>query len=214
MKQGRLFQIVYFLLEVGKTTAPELAKKFEVSIRTIYRDLDMISEAGIPVYATQGKGGGISLLPDYVLDKAILSDQEKEKILMSLQSITATGDTKAEELLSKLGALFKTRSTNWIEVDFSDWIHRNPEQNIFDTVKDAIFNSNRIAISYFGSNGFFTERTIEPLKLVFKSKDWYLYAFCLLRKDYRFFKLTRIKEMKACQIHLQEMSLNTQSRRL
>ena len=96
MQENRLFKIVYYLLERGKSTAPELAERFEVSIRTIYRDLDAISAAGIPIYAIQGKGGGISLLQNYVLDKSILSDQEKEKILMALQGLIAIEDKKTD----------------------------------------------------------------------------------------------------------------------
>lgn len=196
MQENRLFKIVYYLLDKGKSTAPELAEKFEVSIRTIYRDLDAISAAGIPIYATQGKGGGISLLQDYILDKSLLSDQEKEKILMGLQGIIATEDTRADELLSKLGGLFQAKITNWIEVDFSDWVKNTPNQDVFNTIKGAIFTKNRIVLSYFGSNGSFSKRTVEPVKLVFKSKDWYLYGFCLLKNDFRFFKLTRIKELE------------------
>ena len=196
MQENRLFKIVYYLLDKGKSTASELAEKFEVSIRTIYRDLDAISAAGIPIYATQGKGGGISLLQDYVLDKSLLSDHEKEKILMALQGIIATDDTKASELLSKLGGLFQSKITSWIEVDFSDWVKNTPNQDVFNTIKRAIFTKNRILFSYFGSNGSFSKRTIEPIKLVFKSKDWYLCGFCLLKNDFRFFKLTRIKELE------------------
>lgn len=196
MQESRLFKIVYYLLDKGKSTAPELAEKFEVSIRTIYRDLDAISAAGIPIYAMQGKGGGISLLQDYILDKSLLSDQEKEKILMALQGIIATEDTKADELLSKLGGIFQTKIQDWIEVDFSDWIKNTPNQDVFNTIKGAIFTKNTIKFSYFGSNGSFSKRTAEPIKLVFKSKDWYLYGFCLLKNDFRFFKLTRIKDLE------------------
>ena len=85
MEQGRLFKIVYYLLDKGKATAPELAGNFEVSVRTIYRDLDAISAAGIPIYATQGKGGGIFLMPEFVLDRSLLTPQEKEQVLMALQ---------------------------------------------------------------------------------------------------------------------------------
>lgn len=196
MQEHRLFKIVYYLLEKGKSTAPELAERFEVSIRTIYRDLDAISASGIPIYATQGKGGGISLLPDFVLDKSLLSEQEKEQILMALQGIIATGDIKADELLTKLGGLFQSKATNWIEVDFSDWVKNNPKQDVFNTLKEAIFNRRLIRFSYFGSNGVFSSRTVEPAKLVFKSKDWYLYGFCRSRNDFRFFKLTRMKELE------------------
>lgn len=196
MQEHRLFKIVYYLLEKGKSTAPELAERFEVSIRTIYRDLDAISASGIPIYATQGKGGGISLLPDFVLDKSLLSEQEKEQILMALQGIIATGDIKADELLTKLGGLFQSRTTNWIEVDFSDWVKNTPKQEVFNTLKEAIFDRRLIRFSYFGSNGVFSSRTVEPAKLVFKSKDWYLYGFCRSRNDFRFFKLTRMKELE------------------
>ena len=134
MQENRLFKIVYYLLERGKSTAPELAERFEVSIRTIYRDLDAISAAGIPIYAIQGKGGGISLLQNYVLDKSILSDQEKEKILMALQGLIAIEDKKTDELLSKLGGLFQSKISNWIEVDFSDWVSNTHMQDTFNLI--------------------------------------------------------------------------------
>ena len=197
MQNSRLFRIVYYLLDKGKCTAPELADKFEVSTRTIYRDLDVISAAGIPIYATQGKGGGISILPEYVIGNAFLSDEEKETIIMALQGIAVTSET-ADDLLSKLGALFQTRAENWIEVDFSGWIKNNPDGDIFHSIKTAIFRKVLISFSYFGNNGCCSERTVEPMKLVFKSKDWYLYGFCRLRNDFRFFKLTRIKNLILC----------------
>lgn len=196
MQESRLFRIIYYLLDKGKSTAPELAEKFEVSVRTIYRDIDIISSMGIPVYAMQGKGGGITLLDNFVLDKSLLSTREKEQILMALQGIIATEPNNSDELLTKLGSLFQTKNTNWIEVDFSNWVKRNPSQDIFQLMKSAIFSRNVISFRYFSSNRESTKRRVEPLKLVFKSKDWYLYGFCLIRNDYRFFKLTRIKEME------------------
>ncbi len=120
MRESRLFRIVYYLLQNGKATAPELAQKFEVSIRTIYRDIDSISSAGIPIYATQGKGGGISILNDYTLDKSLFSEQEQEQMLTALQGMIATTEKNSNELLIKLNGLFQIKSTNWIEVDFSD----------------------------------------------------------------------------------------------
>lgn len=194
MQMDRLFQIVYYLLENRKSSAPELAKKFEVSTRTIYRDLDIISAAGIPIYTTQGKGGGVSLLDNYVLDKSLFSEKEQEQILMALQGIASTEGENADELLSKLSALFQIKWTDWIEVDFSDW-NKNKADQVFAKVKKAIFERRIIIFSYFGSNGRYLSRSVKPIKLVFKGKDWYLYGFCLLRNDYRFFKLTRIKDL-------------------
>ena len=196
MRESRLFRIVYYLLQNGKATAPELAQKFEVSIRTIYRDVDSISSAGIPIYVTQGKGGGISILNDYTLDKSLFSEQEQEQMLTALQGMIATTEKNSNELLTKLSGLFQIKSTNWIEVDFSDWAHRTPQQDTFNIIKEAIFQKRTISFCYFSGKGNKEKRNVRPIRLVFKSKSWYLYSFCLLRNDYRFFKLTRIKELE------------------
>lgn len=196
MQESRLFRIVYYLLQNGKATAPELAEKFEVSIRTIYRDIDALSSAGIPIYATQGKGGGISILNDYTLDKSLFSEQEQEQMLTALQGMTATTGKNSNELLTKLSGLFQIKSTNWIDVDFSDWAYRAPQQDTFNIIKEAIFQKRVISFCYFSGKGNKEKRNVKPIQLVFKSKSWYLYSFCLLRNDYRFFKLTRIKELE------------------
>ena len=196
MRESRLFRIVYYLLQNGKATAPELAQKFDVSIRTIYRDIDSISSAGIPIYAAQGKGGGISILNDYTLDKCLFSEQEQELMLSALQGMIATTEKNSNELLTKLSGLFQIKSTNWIEVDFSDWAHRTPQQDTFNIIKEAIFQKRIISFCYFSGKGNKEKRNVRPIRLVFKSKSWYLYSFCLLRNDYRFFKLTRIKELE------------------
>ena len=119
----------------GRATAPELAEKFEVSVRTIYRDLDAISAAGIPIYTVQGKGGGIFILPEFVLEKSLLTPQEKEQILMALQGLAAAEDSRTDELLTKLGGLFRVQGANWIEVDFSDWHKNTAGAELFDELK-------------------------------------------------------------------------------
>ncbi|MFQ6837696.1 MAG: helix-turn-helix transcriptional regulator [Thomasclavelia spiroformis] len=196
MQESRLFKIIYYLIDRGKTTAPELAEKFEVSVRTIYRDIDIISSVGVPIYATQGKGGGIAILDGYTLDKSIFSNKEKEQILNSLQSFIVTKGENTDDLLRKLGALFHMQPTNWIEIDFSDWVHKTHAQNVFHDIKKAILDRYIISFEYFNNQGDKVVRHVQPFKLVFKSKSWYLYGFCILRTDYRFFKLTRIKNLK------------------
>ena len=91
MSDSRLFNILYYLLDKGRATAPELAARFEVSPRTIYRDVEALSGAGIPVYAEQGRNGGISLLPGFALDKAILSAHDQQGILAAVRRSSATG---------------------------------------------------------------------------------------------------------------------------
>lgn len=115
--------------------------------------------------------------------------------MMALQGMIATEQNHSDELLTKLGSLFQSKNTNWIEVDFSDWVKNNSSQDVFNLIKSAIFSRNVITFQYFSGNGKRTKRRVEPLKLVFKSKDWYLYGFCLTRNDYRYFKLTRIKDL-------------------
>lgn len=195
MKESRLFRILYYLLEHKKATAPELAEEFEVSVRTIYRDMDYISSAGIPIYATQGKDGGIAIPDSFTLDKSMFSEEEKEQIVTGLEALIATDGKNTDELLVKLKTLFQIQKTNWIEVDFSDWFQENPEQNIFNEIKKAILDRHVISFEYFNHQGNDTFRRIQPFKLVFKSKAWYVYGFCLLKNDYRLFKLTRIKKL-------------------
>lgn len=120
MQESRLFRIVYFLLNRGQVTAAELAREFEVSVRTIYRDIDALSGAGIPVYAETGRNGGISLLDNYVLDRTILSEKERQDILAALQSLSAAGNTCDKATLDKLSALFRlplTTGMKWISPD-------------------------------------------------------------------------------------------------
>lgn len=121
MQESRLFKIVYYLLEKGQATAPELAEKFEVSVRTIYRDIDALSGAGISIYAEAGRNGGIHLMNNFVLDKAVLSEEEKQEILVALQSINITKNNSSSQTLQKLSAMFQLHSENWLEVDFSGW---------------------------------------------------------------------------------------------
>ncbi|MGF0047202.1 helix-turn-helix transcriptional regulator [Streptococcus hyointestinalis] len=195
MKESRLFRILYYLLEHKKATAPELAEEFEVSVRTIYRDIDYISSAGIPIYATQGKNGGIAILDSFTLDKSMFSEAEKEQILSGLEALIATDGKATDELLVKLKTLFQIQKTNWIEVDFSDWFQEKPTQNVFNDIKTAILNRHIISFEYFNHQGNNLFRHIQPLKLLFKGKAWYVYGFCLLRNEPRFFKLTRIKHL-------------------
>lgn len=205
MKDNRLFRILYYILEKGKVTANELADKFEVSVRTIYRDIDSISSAGIPIYALQGKGGGIEIAEDFVLSKSLLSENEKQQIMSALQGLDNTTIQRENELLTKLSAHFKMKNTSWIEVDFNNWQNNKMYEKTFDDIKSAILSKNIISFTYFSSNEKETDRSVKPVRLLFKSQDWYLYALCLLRNDFRYFKLSRIKNLE---IHTEKFDDN------
>lgn len=196
MKENRYFRMIYLLLEKGRMTAPELAQYFEVSVRTIYRDIDILSAAGIPIYAMPGQGGGIAIQDHFVLNRSILSEEEQKQILMALQGIRLVDEENTAGLLSKLGSVFQKQNSNWFEIDFSTWTKTSAGRDTFYLLQSAIFKSRRVAFRYYNGRGEVLERVVEPLKLVFKSADWYVYGFCLHRNDYRFFKLTRIRELK------------------
>lgn len=196
MQINRLLEIVYILLNKKNVTARELSEHFEVSQRTIYRDIDALSEAGIPVYTNKGKGGGIRLLDNYVLNKSILSDEEQVDILSSLQGLNALNVPHIEPVLKKLAVVFDKNNSSWIDVDFSGWGTSDLEREKFSLLKEAILNSNQVTFDYFSSYGEKTERTIEPVKILFKGQGWYIYGFCRLKEDFRIFKITRIKNLK------------------
>ena len=195
MQESRLFQIVYYLLDKGQATAPELAKRFEVSARTIYRDIDALSGAGIPVYAEAGRNGGIRLMSDFVLDQALLSWEEKQEILAALQSINITRNLTESQTLQKLSAMFALPSENWLEVDFSRWGNQGFDKEKFELLKTAVIHRRHVKIRYAGSGGDVGERTVQPYKLVYRAKAWYLKAFCTEKQDMRTFKLNRILEL-------------------
>lgn len=196
MKGNRLFEIIYILLDKKNVKAKELAEYFEVSQRTIYRDIEDLSQAGVPIYMTKGKGGGISLLSDFILNKTVLSHEEKKEILAAMQGLNAVNQNEFNGALSKLSSFLGGNNENWIEVDFSNWDKNNDLGDKFTSIKNSIINKNLISFEYFNSKGESLERSVEPLKLVFKGQGWYLYAYCKQRKDNRFFKLTRMNNVK------------------
>ena len=195
MQTERLFEIVYTLLNRGTVTAQELADKLNVSKRTILRDIETLTLAKVPVYTTQGKGGGVSLLEGYVLDKAVLSDEEKEQILLGIKTLLPTGGASGKAL-SKLGSLFSVKNTDWIEVDFSRWSNPTHDREKFDNLKNAVMQRKALAFSYPNSVGEISERKAYPLKLVFQGQAWYIQAFCLLKEDYRTFKINRMIDLQ------------------
>ncbi|WP_278453253.1 helix-turn-helix transcriptional regulator [Thomasclavelia spiroformis] len=191
MQESRLFKIIYYLMENGKSTAPELAEKLEVSIRTIYRDIDIISSVGVPIYVTTGRNGGIQIDDSFVLDRLILSDKEKEDIITALKSVSIVDDRNSDTL-SKLSAIFNTKNEDWLEVDFSRWGNKAQDNTMFQKLKEAIISRKMLCIVYANTRGEVIERVICPLKMVYKAKNWYIKSFCMNKSNFRIFKLTRI----------------------
>ncbi|MDO4356072.1 MAG: YafY family protein [Clostridia bacterium] len=199
MKLNRLFEITSILLNRRTVTAAELAERFGVSVRTIYRDIDVLSASGVPVYTTQGAGGGISLLEEYSVNRAMLSDEDRRSILFALQSLQATRYPQVEGVLEKLGGLFRGGASDWLAVDFTPWGSDPNASNRFEDVRNAILSRRVVEVEYVDSQNRRTTRQMEPLRLEFKQSAWYLWGWCRLRKEYRSFRMSRIKRVTITQ---------------
>lgn len=193
MQINRLFEIVYLLLRRGRLTARELSERFEVSTKTIYRDVEVLSAAGIPVYMTKGHGGGIQLLEEYVLDRALLSEDDQNAILASLQGMSAVEVLTKEDTLQRLQALFQKREEPWIDVDFSDW--GNVLKERFEALRSALLARRIVEFDYISSEDVCSHREVEPLQLCFRDRAWYLIGFCKTRGAQRMFRLSRMRRL-------------------
>ena len=199
MQINRLFEMVYILLNKKNVTAKELAEHFEVSIRTVYRDIETLTFAGIPIYSSRGKNGGIRLLESYVLNKTLISQDEQNEILYALQSLKAASYPEVEEILEKMSLIFNKSSDNWIEIDFSRY--GTEDSTLFENIKKAILNKKTVNFTYHNTKGEKSRRTADPLKIWFKEKAWYLFAYCHEKKSIRQFKINRIKGLTLTEEH-------------
>ena len=191
---NRLLGIIYILMTRGTVTASALAQHFEVSVRTIYRDIESLSIAGIPVYTKKGKNGGLCLTEQFVLNKMLITDEEQQQILSALVSVRETGALAEQKTLQKLGEFFRTEPIKWLAIDLSDW--SGTRKQLYEDIKMAVLTQRVVRFDYYGQNGTMYKRTVEPVQLVFKEYTWYLRAFCRKRQAMRLFKLFRIKRFE------------------
>ena len=196
MKIDRLIGILSILLQQEKVTAPELAAKFEVSRRTINRDIENLCKAGIPISTTQGVGGGISIMDGYRMDRTILTSRDMKMILAGLRSLdSVSGSHYYGQLMEKIkaGSSEFVNGSESILIDLSSWYKDSLSKRI-ELIQNAIEERNVIRFNYYSPNGDST-REMEPYFLIFKWSNWYVWGWCMLREDYRMFKLTRMESI-------------------
>ncbi|MBC6116773.1 YafY family transcriptional regulator [Listeria innocua] len=204
MKVDRLMSIVLILLDKERISAQELADRFEVSLRTIYRDIDAIDLAGVPIRSTPGVGGGFEIMPDYKMDSKVFSTADLSAILMGLSSLSNM--VHGDELIN---ALAKIKSfipadrakeielkANQIYIDLSQWMGNNNLQPHVEIIKVALQENKLLTFEYIAHQGNKTERIVEPYQLVMKSSHWYLYGYCQSRNDFRLFRLSRMSGLQ------------------
>lgn len=193
MKLDRLIGILSVLLQQEKITAPELAERFEVSRRTINRDIEDLCKAGIPVLTTQGAGGGICIMEGYRMDRTILTSKDMQMILAGLRSLDSVSGSRCYgQLMEKLqaGSSDFVRGRDSLLIDLSSWYKDSLAPKI-SVIQDAIEERKKLSFCYYGSGGD-SIRLIEPYYLIFKWSSWYVWGWCQERKDFRLFKLNRM----------------------
>lgn len=206
MKVDRLVSIIMILLEKKKVSADELANTFEVSKRTIYRDIDSICMAGIPIRATSGVGGGFEIMPNFKIDKNVFTEDDLSTLLMGLSSLSSVG--RGDEIIhtiSKVRSFIPSAQadaialkTSQICIDVNSWTSNPFVKDYLKKIELALEERLLLSFSYIDRQGNAVPRTVEPYQLVSKNSSWYFYGFCHLRKDYRLFKLSRIIDLKVC----------------
>lgn len=203
MKVDRLVSIIMILLDKERIGAQELADMFEVSPRTIYRDIDAINMAGIPIRGASGVGGGFEIMQEYKIDKKVFSTADLSAILMGLSSLSnmvrgnelANALAKVKSLIPADKAKDVEFKSNQICIDLSAWMGNRNIQPYLEIIKTALQENRLLSFEYVALHGNKTSRTVEPYQLVLKSSHWYFQGYCHKRNDFRLFRLSRISNL-------------------
>ncbi|MDS1003036.1 YafY family protein [Clostridium sporogenes] len=205
MKINRLLAIVVILLNREKISASELAEKFEVSVRTIYRDIDAINLAGIPIVSQAGNNGGFYIIDNYKINHQLLTLEDMISIIEALKNMNRfLEDKNIEVAIEKVKNIVPKEKKEVFDLHFDQmfvdtlpWgFKKCDEENLkYKIIHNAVESKNCIAFDYRNSKSEYNWRKVEPLTLVFKGFYWYLFSFCKLRNDYRFFKLSRMENL-------------------
>jgi len=196
MKIDRLIGIITILLRQDKATAPELAERFEVSRRTLYRDIEDICKAGIPLVTIPGRGGGISIAEGYKIDSSLFTEDELQAVFAGLKGIDSVSKSPhLRDILEKLSPKSCQISLDdAIVIDLASYYRPSLTWKI-EQIKTAIHERRLISFSYYYEKGE-SHRTIEPYRVVFKWSSWYVWGWCLERGDFRLFKLNRLWDLE------------------
>lgn len=213
MKIDRMIGILSILLQKEKVTAPYLAEKFEVSRRTINRDIEALCMAGIPLVTEQGQNGGISIMEGYKIDRTLFTTQDMQAILAGLRSLdSVSGTNQYLQLMEKLsaGASNLLAGDTHILIDLSSW-YKSALSPKIELLHNAILTANKVSFTYFSPKEE-SKRTVEPYDLVFQWAGWYLWGWCERREEFRLFKLMRMTNLSAgepfekCAVSLPDLS--------
>ncbi len=203
MRIDRMLAITILLLNREKISAKELAEKYGVSVRTIYRDIDALNLAGIPVISYPGINGGFGLVSNYKIDRQLITFEEMKSLLTALKGVnTALRDISIETLIEKVSSIVPENKRELMvthldrfSMDFSPWGTGSEKTENLEILQKAVKDSEIISFSYFSNKYESTQRSVRPLNLFYRGYSWYLFGWCMLKNDYRIFKAGRIREL-------------------
>ena len=209
MKIERLLAITVMLLNRRRVTARELAEHFEVSVRTVYRDVETLNGAGIPVISTQGHEGGLAIPDNYKLSRQLLTFEDMLSLLTALKGVNRTlqnGDI--ERIIDKITALipeekeplYRTHADSFV-IDIAPWGMADNHREKVQIVHEAVSRSQLLDFAYTGADGRGSQRLVEPHTLLYKGFTWYLLAWCRTRRDFRLFRLSRMRGLQMLPEH-------------
>lgn len=195
MKIDRLIGIITTLQQKEKVTAPYLAEKFEVSRRTINRDIEDICRAGIPIVTTQGANGGISLMEGFALDTTVFTQQELSAVFTGLKTLDSVSSFKsADKLASKMGAKDASGLTDYMTIDLASF-YKSALSLKIELIKKAISERRCLVFHYYYNKGE-ADKLIEPYRIYYMWSDWYVFGYCKQRQDFRLYKLRRLWDLQ------------------
>lgn len=202
MKLARIVSIIMLLLQHKKITAARLAEMFEVNIRTIYRDIEAINLAGVPITTSPGVNGGIGIMEEYKVEKGLFTVSDITSLLTGLDSLPLTGEEVLTTIAKIKGLVPQERmrdielKSRRIVVDHSPWYGGRPLRQNLAAIKSALDRSRCVVFQYYDGSGRESRRKIEPCQLMLKDSNWYLLAYCTLRGDFRIFRLSRMSDIE------------------
>ena len=229
MKIDRLLSIIMVLIEQNKISASKLAEMFEVTPRTIYRDIETIQAAGVPIVTYTGTNGGIGILENYKIDKKFFTKEDMITIMTGLGSISSSvTNSGLNKVLTKLQSLIPEDHTQEIKlksgqvvIDLTTWSGNKKLQANLIKIKEALNQRRYLIFKYLDGNGKSTERKVEPYQLLWKEEKWYINSYCTMRNDFRLFKLSRLSYLKVLdetfslrEFDMEELRMNWSEKRI
>lgn len=216
MKIDRLLSIIVYLLNHELVSARVLAERFEVTVRTIQRDLESIELSGIPIISIQGPNGGYGIMENFKIDRQLVSVEDLYYIITSLQSVSDTlSDDKMDNTLEKVKNLLPPRDADFLterneklSIDFSMLGGDPRQQDSFKLAKDAVDSERLFKFKYTNNKLESSLRTVEPITIAFKWRAWYLFAWCRDKEDYRLFRISRMRQPEIFPVHIKRKELS------